>query len=359
MAQPSTQELLDTGSPYYGYFWYANGTGLWDARNGAMATKTGSGTVTATGSGGENVANSSGTTYYSTGALTTLGNPCTVGFKVKRTSASGDKGMVLGDRASTSYYFWIRASEVRCFGLTTANSNPDSWATFHYVRLSTGAGKLYKNGSFVADVPWAGPRTVDSIMDGYSGGTYALDGALEYMHIIPGLEATAGDVASLYADPYQALAVAASGASATFTITADDVTFSGGGTVSPICSFTAVAADATFSGGASTGLASATFATTTADATFSGTAVGDTSSGMLTTPVLKNNTGTVLASATGATAYVYNPTTGALIVKKTSQTTNGSGVMTIADPLIIASTLYRVVVVLASGAEGMERLTAT
>lgn len=151
---------------------------------------------------------------------------------------------------------------------------------------------------------------------------------------------------------------AAGGASATFTIKADDVTFSGGGTVSPICSFTAVAADATFSGGASTGAASANFATTTADSTFSGAAVGDTSSGILTTPVLKNNTGTVLASETGATAYVYNPTTGALIVKKTSQVTDGSGVMVIADPLIIASTLYRVVVVLASGAEGMERLTA-
>jgi hypothetical protein len=358
MAQPTTQELLDTGHAFYGYFWYANDTGLWDARNGAMATKTGSGTVTATGEGGANVANSTGTTYYSTGAVTSLGDPCTVGFKVKRTSASGDKGMVIGARSTTADYFWIRASEVRAFGLTTANSNPDSWATFHYVRLADGSGKLYKNGSYINDVPWRAPPPVDSIMDGYAGGTLALDGALEYMHIIPGLAATAGQISSLYSDPYQALDIS-SGASATFAITTDDATFSMNGKVSPICSFTATAADATFSGGASTGTASATFSATTADAAFSGTAVGDTSQGIITTPVLRNNTGTILASETGATAYVYNPTTGALVVKKTGQTTNGSGVMVITDALIVAATLYRVVLVLSSGAEGLDKLTAT
>lgn len=206
MAQPTGQELLDAGHAFYGYFWYANGTGLWDARVGAMATKTGSGAVTADGEGGANVANSTGSTYYSTGAMTSLGDPCTVGFKVKRSSASGDAGIVIGNRADSATFFWIRASEVRAFGLTTANSNPDSWATFHYVRLSGGTGKLYKNGSFVGDIPWNGPRTISAIMSGYSGDTYALSGQLEYMHIIPGLEATAGQVSSLYADPYQALA---------------------------------------------------------------------------------------------------------------------------------------------------------
>lgn len=356
MAQPSTQELLDTGSPYYGYFWYANDTGLWDARDGVMATKTGSGTVTATGEGGTNVANSDGTTSYTPATPLNYGNgtTATISFKVKETTA-GDNGIVWGDMGTK--YFWLRASEIRYTGLTTANSNSTSWATYTVVFLANGTSRFYKNGAFVAAGVWAANITITRIMAGYSGGL-ALNGALEFFHFIPGLAADDAQVSSLYSDPYQMLDIAG-GASATFTITADDVTFSGNGKVSPICSFTAVAADATFSGGASTGAASATFATTTADATFSGTAVGDTSSGMLTTPVLKNNTGTVLASETGATAYVYNPTTGALIVKKTSQTTNGSGVMTIADPLIIASTLYRVVVVLASGAEGMERLTAT
>jgi len=90
--------------------------------------------------------------------------------------------------------------------------------------------------------------------------------------------------------------------------------------------------------------------------TFFAPAIGN--SGSLTTQPLKNNTGTVLASETNVTAYIYNPTTGDLIVKKTGQTTNSSGVMTIGDSLIIVGTLYRIVVVLGSGAEGMDKLTA-
>jgi len=77
----------------------------------------------------------------------------------------------------------------------------------------------------------------------------------------------------------------------------------------------------------------------------------------LTLPALKNNTGTVLASETGATAYVY-ATTGAHVVTKTGQTTDVSGVMTITDAALVAATQYRVVVVLASGAEGMDKVTA-
>jgi len=325
MAQPTDQKLLDTGHAFYGYFWYANGSGLWDARNGAMATKTGTGAVTATGEGGTNVANSAGTTYYSTGALTELGNPCTVGFKVKRTSAAGDKGVVLGDRASSNYFFWIRASEVRAFSLTTANSNPDSWATFHYVRLATGFGKLYKNGSYVADVPWTGPRTINAIMDGFAGGTLALDGALEYMHIIPGLEATAGQVASLYADPYQALAAAGGDGSAAGTLASI--------TISP------ATATATGTGGAN-GDASGTPAAvslTAPTATAAGSAAG---SGTITTPTLKNNTGTVLASISGWTVNVYNVTTGAFIVQKTGLTTSAGGVLTITDASIVSGTTY-------------------
>lgn len=96
-------------------------------------------------------------------------------------------------------------------------------------------------------------------------------------------------------------------------------------------------------------------------ATAGAVATGDLSTGALgtlTTPPLKNNTGTVLASETGATVHVYS-TAGALVVTKTGQTTNGSGVMTVTDVAIVASTAYRLVIVLASGAEGMEVLTAT
>lgn len=151
----------------------------------------------------------------------------------------------------------------------------------------------------------------------------------------------------------------AAGTSATFAITADDATFSGGAVVSPMASFIVTAEDAVFSGGAVAGSASAQISATADDSTFSGAAVGDTSSGTITTPALKNNTGTLLANETGITAYVYNPTTGALIVKKTSQTTNVSGVMSIVDALIVGGTQYRVVIVLSSGAEGMDKLTAS
>ncbi len=78
----------------------------------------------------------------------------------------------------------------------------------------------------------------------------------------------------------------------------------------------------------------------------------------LTSQPLKNNAGTVLASQSGATAHVYNPSTGALVVAKTGQTTNGSGVMTISDAAISAATEYRVIIILASGAEGMFKATA-
>jgi chitodextrinase len=81
--------------------------------------------------------------------------------------------------------------------------------------------------------------------------------------------------------------------------------------------------------------------------------------GTLTTPALKNNTGTVLANEVGAKAHVYNVTTGALVVAKTGQSTSAGGVMTVTDAAIVAGTEYRVVIILSSGAEGMEKVTAT
>jgi hypothetical protein len=113
-------------------------------------------------------------------------------------------------------------------------------------------------------------------------------------------------------------------------------------------------ANAVFSGVA--GASVTALAITTDAAIFSGTAsVSGIAS--ITLPALKNNTGTVLASETGATVYVY-ATTGAYVITKTGQTTNASGVMTITDAALTAATQYRVVVVLSSGAEGMDKVTA-
>lgn len=83
-----------------------------------------------------------------------------------------------------------------------------------------------------------------------------------------------------------------------------------------------------------------TFAVTADSPSFSLAASVATASGTITTPVLKNNTGTVLASETGITVNVYNATTGTLIVQKTGLTSNGSGVITITDALIVSGTSY-------------------
>ena len=62
--------------------------------------------------------------------------------------------------------------------------------------------------------------------------------------------------------------------------------------------------------------------------------------GTITTPALKNNTGTVLAGETGITVNIYHATTGALIVQKTGLTSNASGVIVITDALLVAGTSY-------------------
>lgn len=62
--------------------------------------------------------------------------------------------------------------------------------------------------------------------------------------------------------------------------------------------------------------------------------------GVITTPVLKNNTGTILASVSGVVANVYNPTTGALVVRKTGLSSNGSGIVAITDAALVPGTSY-------------------
>ena len=168
--------------------------------------------------------------------------------------------------------------------------------------------------------------------------------------------------------------------SGNYVVTLDDALFSGSGKVTPIATFSFSTDSIVFSGSSSAGPPSAIFAVTLADVTFSGSAslaspygvisgtLADitfsgsstsSSSGTITTSVLKNNTGTILSSETNATAYIYVPTTGVLVVKKTGLTSNVSGIMIITDPLIVVATQYRVILVLNSGAEGMEKITAT
>jgi hypothetical protein len=88
-----------------------------------------------------------------------------------------------------------------------------------------------------------------------------------------------------------------------------------------------------------------------------GTATGTSSLASLTIGPLKNNTGTLLASQTGITVHVYQ-VGGSLVVTKSAQTTNASGIMTVTDAAMVAGTTYRFVIVMSSGAEGMDKLAA-
>jgi hypothetical protein len=97
------------------------------------------------------------------------------------------------------------------------------------------------------------------------------------------------------------------------------------------------------------------------DSSLSGTAVlsGITADGgmglapgVLTTPVLKHNTGTILASVSGIVANIYHSTTGALVVRKTGLTSNGSGIVTISDVLLSAGTTYAYELDLSASSQG-------
>ena len=116
---------------------------------------------------------------------------------------------------------------------------------------------------------------------------------------------------------------------------------------------------ALFAGGSGVAGHSVSAANSTQGNVVSSGAIVSSLAGTLTTAPLKNNAGAVLANETGATAFVHNVATGALVVMKTGQTTNAAGVMTINDAAIVPGITYRVVVKLASTAEGLDKLTAT
>lgn len=78
----------------------------------------------------------------------------------------------------------------------------------------------------------------------------------------------------------------------------------------------------------------------------------------LTLSQLKNNTGTVLANQTNVTVHLYAVSTGNKVVSKTGQSSDVNGVISFTDPLLVAGTQYRAVIVLSNGAEGMVKVTA-
>ena len=81
--------------------------------------------------------------------------------------------------------------------------------------------------------------------------------------------------------------------------------------------------------------------------------------GTITTPVLKNNSGSILASESGVIVNIYNITTGALIVQKTGQASSAGGIVTVSDALIVPATSYAYEVILAANGRRLPTAAAT
>jgi hypothetical protein len=147
-------------------------------------------------------------------------------------------------------------------------------------------------------------------------------------------------------------------------LTSGDAAVSGSATRLALHSATgALSADAASVSGSASRSAGAVSHSATGDlaasaATVAASATRSAANPAITTDPLKNNTGTVLANETGVTACVYAPSTGALVVRLTGQTTDASGVLHISDAALVSGTTYWTVIELASGALGFTKKAA-
>ena len=284
--------------------------------------------------------------------------------------------MVIWDNGSETAYMNVRNGAVDTLAVTlkalfSASSQANKPGTVATTETETYVFKMVSSATAASDVAkawWNTTGRVGTTPNGTGTGDTLLQQNLTririntsnsgdyYIHdiVLWSDEKTDAECAAL-ADDLRGTLDGAAGVTATLSTTTDAAVFSGLASVSPLTVLTATLADALFAGSAGSG-AVASLAITTDAALFSG-AASVAGAVALTLPALKNNTGTVLASETGATVYVY-ATTGAHVVTKTAQATNASGIMTITDAALVAATQYRVVVVLASGAEGMDKVTA-
>jgi len=81
-------------------------------------------------------------------------------------------------------------------------------------------------------------------------------------------------------------------------------------------------------------------------------------SGTLTTTLFRNKKGAVWASETGITVHVYAASSGDKVLTRTGLATTAGGQLQLSDPLLVADTAYRMVIVMASGVDGVTRQVA-
>jgi hypothetical protein len=115
----------------------------------------------------------------------------------------------------------------------------------------------------------------------------------------------------------------------------------GGGTTTGTISWTEANDTVSASGSVSGSTTTGTIAWTEANDTVSAAGTVTSTNPTITITGIKNNTGTVRASET-FTAYVHHNTTGALVVKLDSQTTDSNGTLVLTDAALSAATSYRV-----------------
>lgn len=223
MAQPAGQVLLDAAHPYYGYLYYAHDTGgggandagMWDARNGAMLAKSGSGTVIT--EGGAKLFNSPGGASASVLSLPValaLSGAYTIIVRLRKNAGASDSaGIFFGAPGTGGSYMWFRTSEIRHgSSVLKTNTNVGDLATYMFVRSADGLTRYtYKDNDAGNTVSgFIAGLTIDRLMAGLSpDSTYAANGAMEMFRIIPGLLPTPEQRTELFADPYIGLVAAA------------------------------------------------------------------------------------------------------------------------------------------------------
>lgn len=350
MAQPSTQVQLASGHSGE-YFWYAQGTGIYDAKNNAMLSKTGSAGMST--EGGANVALGNSSTWYSLASALDLTAPYTLRFRAR--AVSGSDAMAMGNTGDTDSFFWLDngsgSTNLRVpfaahngYFSPAVNNVATSLAIYSFTVDESRNWVIYKNGSSIASGTDGDSRTItfqmNALLAGYGSGALSLNGAFEFAHVIPGSALSAGAVATLDADPYSVLdtgpvtpsLVVSDGSHAH---TADNLALTIIGTLSIADSSHSHAADSI---------------TLTA-----------TSNGTITIPAVRDwGTKALKTGQTGVQVDIRSITTGALVVRKTGQTTHAStGVCVVTDAAIVAGTTYEVVTRFADGSRGMWDYTAS
>ena len=208
MAQPSGQVALAAGSASE-YFWYAQSTGIWDAKNSVMLTKTGSAGMST--EGGAVVAVGDAATSYALQSAINMAGPWTVLIRCRNGATAGSNGMVFGDM-SYDNYLWLRQSAgflAMSIETVAGSANPTAdvkaMTTWGLV-FSSGVLTFYKDGTSIgtSNYTGGGHLKITKLLAGYAGG-FGFDGVFECANVIPSA-LTAGDIATRTANLYDVLA---------------------------------------------------------------------------------------------------------------------------------------------------------